>query len=167
MKIEEVKKKVKLSVHWLPRPASKYHGSYPLGFENLIVDKLGTKNIIHFFCGSSKLGYCIDINPKVKPDLVANVENLKQIHDNTFEAGLADPPYTKKFARDLYNCEYPQWSKWVNELVRITKPGGLIAIMHNYPQPRPKNTKYVEVISILCRIKQYTKVVSIFRKISK
>ena len=167
MKIEEVKKKVKLSVHWLPRPASKYHGSYPLGFENLIVDKLGTKNIIHFFCGSSKLGYCIDINPDVKPDLVANVENLKQIPDNTFEAGLADPPYTKKFARDLYNCEYPQWSKWTKELVRIVKPNGLIGIMQNYICPLIPNCQYEKIYFIPTRIKQFPKIVSIYRKEAK
>ena len=30
---------------WLPRPAAKYHGCYPLGFEKYISKWLGTETI--------------------------------------------------------------------------------------------------------------------------
>ena len=156
---------VKLTIAWLPRPSAKYRGCYPLGFENHIEEILGTNNIIHFFSGLAKSGFRIDINPDVEPDLIANVENLPQIKSNSYRAGLADPPYDEKFAKELYNCEYPQWSKWTKELVRIVKIGGLIAIMQNYIVPCPKNCEFVEVKTYLRRIKQFPQILTIFRKI--
>jgi hypothetical protein len=154
---------LKTSVLYLPRPAAKYHGCYPMHFEKRLPEILETADFVHFFAGMSVSGYRIDCNPAVNPDLVANVERL-DIPDNSFGAGMADPPYTPEFAKNLYNTDYPSWSKWTKELVRIVRPGGRIAIMQNYIVPRLPDCAMEEIIVILLRIKQYPKIVTVQRK---
>lgn len=155
--------KLKTSILYLPRPATKYSGCYPLHFERRLPEILETTNYVHFFSGKSTSGYKIDCNADLNPDLVANVEDTG-LSDNSFDGGMADPPYTKEFAKNLYNTEYPIWSTWTKELVRIVKPGGRIAIMQNYIVPRLPNCTMEEIIVILLRIKQYPKIVTVQRK---
>ena len=154
---------LKLTTLYLPRPAAKYPGCYPMHFERRLPDILETKNYVHFFAGMSKSGFRIDCNKDVDPDLVANVENTG-LPDNWFDAGMADPPYTPEFAEKLYGTEYPKWGVWTKELVRIVKPGGRIAIMQNYIVPRLPGCTMEEIIIILLRIKQYPKIVTVQRK---
>jgi len=92
---------------WLPRPAAKYHGCYPLGFEKYISKWLGTDNYIHLFAGLSKTGFRVDIKDEVKPNLVADCQKLP-LQSESFEGGMADPPYTEEFAKTLYGCKYPK-----------------------------------------------------------
>lgn len=155
---------IKTSIMYLPRPAAKYHGCYPLHFERKLPKILETTNYVHFFAGMSKTGFRIDCNPAVEPDLVANVECLL-LPDNSFDGGMADPPYTPEFAEKLYNTPYPIWSKWTKELVRVVKPGGRIGIMQNYIVPRLPGCQMEEIIVILLRIKQYAKIVTVQRKL--
>jgi len=155
--------KLKTGVLYLPRPATKYPGCYPLHFEKRLPEILETSNYVHFFAGMSKTGYRIDINPDVQPDLIADVNNTG-LPDNYFDGGMADPPYTKEFAETLYNVEYPAWNLWTKELVRIVRPGGRIAVMHNYIVPRMAGCQMEEIIVILLRIKQYPKIVTVQRK---
>lgn len=155
--------KLKITTLYLPRPAAKYKGCYPMHFERRLPEILETTNYVHFFAGMSKTGYRIDCNPDVKPDLIANVE-CTGLPDACFNAGMADPPYTPEFARDLYNTAYPSWSKWTREIVRVVKPGGRIAVMHNYIVPRLPGCQFEEIIVILLRIKQFAKIVTVQRK---
>ena len=156
--------KIQTEILYLPRPASDYPGCYPLHFEKHIKHFLGTENYAHFFAGKAKTGFRIDIKPELNPDLVADVQNLYMLKDGQFEAGFADPPYTKEFADKLYGVSYPNYNKWVKELVRVVKSGGMIGIMHNYIVPRPPSCEFEKVVVILTRIKQYPKIVTIFKK---
>lgn len=162
--ISEREGKIPIEVLYLPRPASDYKGAYPLHFEKHLPRLLETDNYVHFFGGKAKTGYRIDIKAELQPELVADCQNLPMLESNSFAGGMADPPYTPEFARDLYNCEYPQWSKWTHELVRLVKPNGLIGIMNNYPVPRLKGCQWEKIVIILLRIKQYPKIVTIQRK---
>lgn len=162
--VNQLHGKIPIDVMYLPRPAKNYSGCYPKYFEKHLQRLLETNNYIHFFGGKAETGYRIDINESVKPDLVANVENLYMIQDNSFDGGMADPPYNEDFAKNLYNCEYPKWGLWTKELVRIVKPNGLIGIMQNYIVPRLPNCEYERIVIILLRIKQYPKIVTIQRK---
>lgn len=148
---------------YLPRPATKYPGCYPKYFERHLPEILGTENFVHFFAGTSKLGFRIDTNPEVNPDLLCDVHKVN-LPDNYFDAGMADPPYTKEFAENLYGCEYPRWSEWTKELSRLVKPKGLIGVMQNYIVPRIAGCNFEEIIVILLRIKQYPKIVTVQRK---
>lgn len=155
--------KLKITTLYLPRPAAKYHGCYPLHFERRLPNILETTNYVHFFAGMSTTGYRIDSNPSVNPDLVANVEKL-DLPNSSFDGGMADPPYTPEFSKTLYNTPYPSWTKWTKELVRVVKSGGRIGIMQNYIVPRLPNCDMEEIIVILLRIKQYPKIVTVQRK---
>jgi hypothetical protein len=157
------REKIRTSILYLPRPASKYRGCYPLHFEKRIRDILGTNHYIHLFSGSVTTGYRVDINPDTHPDLVANCEDLP-LESDQFGGAFADPPYTEEFARDLYGTAYPKYSAWTREMVRVVRPGGRIGIMQNYIVPRPQGCVFEEIIVILLRIKQYPKVVTVFRK---
>ena len=154
---------LKLTTLYLPRPAAKYPGCYPMHFERRLPDILETKNYVHFFAGMSKSGFRIDCNKDVDPDLVADVENTG-LPDNWFDGGMADPPYTPEFAEKLYGTKYPKWGIWTKELVRIVKPCCRIAIMQNYIVPRLPGCTMEEIIIILLRIKQYPKIVTVQRK---
>lgn len=154
---------LKTSILYLPRPASKYPGCYPLHFEKRLPEILETESYIHLFSGKAISGMRVDINSKVMPDLVCDVHNIP-FPNNCFEGGMADPPYTKEFAKNLYNTEYPKWSVWTKELVRVVKSGCRIGIMHNYIVPRLANCDMEEIIVILLRIKQYPKIVTVQRK---
>lgn len=156
--------KLKTSVIYLPRPAAKYHGCYPAHFEKRLPSILETEKYVHFFAGLSVTGFRIDCNPSTRPDMVANVEKTP-IASETFEGGMADPPYTPEFAEKLYGTPYPRWSMWTQELVRVVKIGGRIAIMQNYIVPRLPKCRMEEIIVILTRIKQYPKIVTVQRRI--
>ena len=154
---------LKTSILYLPRPASKYSGCYPLHFEKHLPEILETDNFVHFFSGMSTLGFRIDCNSDLNPDLVADVRSVP-LDDNSFDGGMADPPYTPEFAKDLYGTKYPQWSVWTKELVRVVKPGGRIGIMQNYIVPRLPDCDFEEIIVIILRIKQFPKVITVQRK---
>jgi len=157
---------IKNQVWYLPRPSSRYPGCYPLHFEKRISELLDTKDYIHLFSGLAKTGHTIDIKKELKPKTIANAEDLP-FPNNYFEGGFADPPYNKDFATKLYDCKYPKWNKWTKELVRVVKPYGKIGIMQNYIIPRLENCVMIEIIIILGRIKQYTKIVTIQQKEGK
>lgn len=154
---------LKIDTIYLPRPASKYPGCYPLWFERKLPELLETENYIHLFAGMSTTGFRVDVNPDVNPDLLADVHHLP-ILDNTFDGAMADPPYTEEFAESLYGTEYPTWNQWTSEMARVVKPRGRIGVMHNYIVPRIKGCQYEEILVILTRIKQFPKIVTIQRK---
>ena len=155
--------KLKTSVIYLPRPATKYPGCYPLHFEGRLSEILETDNYVHFFAGTATTGFRIDVNEDVSPDLVCDVHSVP-LADESFDGGMADPPYTPEFAENLYNTEYPRWGEWTKELVRLVKPGCRIGIMHNYIVPRLSGCDMEEIMVILLRIKQYPKIVTFQRK---
>lgn len=162
--LSEREGKIPIEVLYLPRPASDYPGCYPLHFEKHLPRLLECTDYVHFFGGKATTGYRIDRKQELKPNMVCDVQDCGGIEDNVFQGGMADPPYNEEFARDLYHCEYPKWSEWTHELVRIVKPGGLIGIMNNYPVPRLKGCQWEKIVIILLRIKQFPKVVTIQRK---
>jgi len=154
---------LKTSVLYLPRPSTRYPGCYPLHFERRLPEILETDDYIHLFAGMCTSGYRVDIKPELNPDLVADVHSLP-IDDDTFCGGMADPPYSREFAKSLYNTDYPEWSRWTKELVRVVRPNGRIGIMHNYIVPRLTGCTMEEIIVILTRIKQYPRIVTVQRK---
>ena len=147
----------------LPRPAHKYEGAYPLGFEKWIPKILQCNTYIHVFAGLAKTGHRVDIKPEVNPDTLCNAENLP-FPDNYFEGGMADPMYEQKFADNLYKMEMPSWSKWTKELVRVVKKWHLIGIMHNYEVSRLIGCQYENAYYFPNRPKHYPRVVTVFVK---
>ncbi len=155
---------VQTSIVYLPRPATEYPGCYPMHFEKRLREILETDDYLHLFAGMATTGLRVDINKNVSPNTIADVHRLP-FADNSFDGAMADPPYTPEFARDLYDCDYPKWNMWTLEMLRVVRTGGKIAIMQNYIVPRLPGCNFEEIITILLRIKQYPKVVTVQKKI--
>jgi SAM-dependent methyltransferase len=76
-----------------------------------------------------KEGTTIDIKPEVRPDVVADCEQLP-FADHSFDFVCLDPPYSKLEARELYDLDYCNIPQVVNEAARVCKPGGLVLMLH-------------------------------------
>ena len=148
----------------MPRPAHKYEGAYPLGFEKYIPKMLQTNNFIHLFSGMAKTGHRVDIKSELNPDTIADCRNLP-FPDNHFDGAMADPMYETKFAKNLYNMPMPKWNEWTKELVRVVKYGGLIGIMHNDEVNRLTECQYEAVYYFANRPKHHPRVVTVFCKL--
>ncbi len=78
---------------------------------------------------------------------------LQQIPDNSIDVTFADPPFNlkKKYHSNKDNLaliEYLNWcEKWINEMVRITKPTGSIFI-HNIPKWLTYYTAFLNKIAV-------------------
>lgn len=118
---------------WGLSPAtSGYPGSFPRGLIPRMKKKgwWGEKRL-WMFSGSFKDpgGVTVDINPAVEPDVIANCEALP-FEDESFDFVMADPPYSELEARELYGLDYCNIFKVINEAARVTRPGGIMAILH-------------------------------------
>ncbi len=162
-KTRSTKCRLEREIMYLPRPSSKYKGSYPKYFEKHIKRLLETENYIHLFSGSAQTGLRVDINFNSKPDVVADCHNLP-FKDNSFNGGFADPPYNAKFSDKLYDTQQVHFYKWTKELSRVVKPSCKIGIMHVVVLPKIFNCKYIKIVAILLRIWQITKIVIIYQK---
>jgi len=80
------------------------------------------------------------------------LEIMKQIPDNSLDMTFADPPFNLKKKYNHYEDskekeEYLKWcSKWLVEMVRITKPTGSIFV-HNIPRWLTYFAEYLNKIS--------------------
>jgi len=88
-------------------------------------------NRLWLFSGSLKdrSGTTVDINPETKPDIVANCEQLP-LDDESFDFVMLDPPYSELEARRLYDLDYCNIPRVMNEAARVCEPGGLVALLH-------------------------------------
>ena len=86
------------------------------------------------------------------------------IPSNTFDGGMADPPYDEKFQKEFYKLPYPKWSLWTKELVRVVKKGGLIGIMQNYEVNRLSDCQYWDTWYFPNRPKHFPRIVTVFIK---
>lgn len=93
----------------------------------------GTKTLLHIGCGTapkSRLPECfkseywrevrLDIDPKVKPDIVASVTNMSAVPSATADAVWS--------SHNLEHLESYEVSKALSEIQRVLKPGGFVLI---------------------------------------
>lgn len=108
----------------------------------------------------------VDINLGANVDMVADAQELSKIPFNTFERWCADPPYNRKTAREIYNCELPSLSKLLTEGARVIKPGSLIFLLcsQNY-QICPSNVKRIGLIYISLVPNNETRILNIYVKL--
>jgi len=134
----------------LPRPRKPYYpGSFPLFFEIKLIRTLGNpEKILHSFGGHSEYGIRCDLNLDVTPDILADAHYLP-IQNNCFDLVICDPPYNDKLSEEMYNAPNIKYKKYINEAVRICKPGGFIASYHWIWTTKPKFTNYYKIIVVL------------------
>ena len=130
--------------------------------------------VLHMFSGSMKWGDTTDIRPETKPTIVAPYNNLP-IPGNTYDMVVADPPYNKGFANEwiTHDKDLPKPKRILVEATRVTKPGGIIAILHIITIPKhPKafadlGRPGVECIGrhgILCGSNNAIRLLNVFKK---
>lgn len=137
---------------WLPRPSkNKYKGGMPLYCEAWLIrlakDILHNHNprILNIFCGMCKYGYRVDINPKVKPNLLCDVHRLSESLKTQFDIILADPPYSNEEAKEIYGTPKLNYKKWSKECDKLLVRGGLFIIYHKRFMPPPNKNKYFTI----------------------
>jgi len=159
----KIKEKFKPVCWHLPRPSSRYKGSYPLHFESKFKQFIGFGDYLHLFAGAAKTGFRVDIKTDNKPDLVADCHYLP-FRDNVFSGVLADPPYNNDYATRLYQTPKLSPTKWINEAVRVCKEQGILAFYHIYWSKRPDKCKYLGIITIVTRVYHAARIVTLFKK---
>ncbi len=78
---------------------------------------------------------------------------------------IVDPPYSDKLSREVYGTGKLKYYTYVNEAVRVTKPGGYIALYHVMLLPRPPGAAYHRRIMIAIRLWHRPRVCNVFRKL--
>lgn len=141
------------NIAWfLPRPKKdRYKGGKPLYCEEWLIDLakdiLGKEpNLLNLFCGMNKYGFRIDVNEKVKPDLLCDAHSFAdKLEGKTFDLIIADPPYSTEEARDIYGTPPLKYKKWTAECDKVLEEGGLLMVYHKYVMPNPNPEKYIVV----------------------
>jgi len=103
------------------------------------------KKVLHMFSGSLSWGDTTDIRPETGAKIVAPYNHLP-IPDDTYDVVIADPPYNEIFAKE-WKTDLPVPKRILIEATRVTKPSGLIAILHIIHIPAYKEAK-VNLIGI-------------------
>ena len=130
------------------RPIAKYYGSHPKGFWKRAQKIIGSENMLHWFCGLAEGGHRVDGNPLVNPDTVHVGTNLP-FPDNHFTSAYADPPYSPQDAK-RYGLKYPPARSVLREMSRVTKPGGMIGLLHRFlPVVKGSGCKLKGVIGVI------------------
>lgn len=142
------------NIAWfLPRPKpDRYKGGMPLYAEEWLIqlgkDLIGRNDIdiLNLFCGMNKQGFRIDINPEVKPDIVADAHTFADNwNDSLFDLILCDPPYSEEESRELYGTKKLNYAKWTKQCDKVLRPNGILIIYHKFIVPNPNPDKF-EVI---------------------
>jgi hypothetical protein len=131
-------------------------GGYPKRFLEWAFQMLRIRepqDVLHICSGSVLTGVRLDIRVEVQPDVVADAL-LLPFEDNSFNFALADPPYSKEYAKNLYGTEdrYPAPARVVSEAIRVLKPDGILGFLH-FQVPmvyRPAVLKEVHGVSCGC-----------------
>ena len=110
-------------------------GGFPKGFLKIAFQDLGVTDqdkVLHLCSGSVKSGYTIDIRIKTKPKIVADVRCLP-FKNETFMWAIADPPYSKEYAENLYDTgeTYPSPLSVMKEMGRVLKTSGRCGFLHH------------------------------------
>ncbi len=170
----------KKNLAWfLPRPKSdKYKGGMPLYCEEWLIqlgeDILKQNNnwrsniyILNLFCGMNKQGFRIDINPEVNPDICADAHTFAENWNcDLFDLIIADPPYSDKESKELYNTGKLNYAKWTGQCEKVLRPNGLLIIYHKFvvPNPNPHKFEVIKRVFIGNRIWHSPRVAIFFQK---
>jgi len=118
---------------WLcgPPPREGQYQRYPSRFFSNIqknYPEFLADDTLHMFSGSSESGITTDLRPETGADIIAPFDEIP-MPDNSFSNVLADPPYADHW-QNQWHGELPKPKHILREASRLTRPGGLIGILH-------------------------------------
>ena len=147
----------------LARSKVKYYGAYPAGFLGRARDLLGvgeTDRVLHVCSGKVRdypyRGFgcydrTMDIDPKVKPDIIADVNDphtWTRIQLGSYAAALIDRPYTEEDATHyrLGTGNLPDLTKLLKNVLSVAPRVGVLDYM--IPRP-PKDVRFVACVGVV------------------
>ena len=144
---------------WCLWPGSGYPGAFPKGLMKRILRRYNGNPKLMLFSGSfHENGWeTVDVNTEVRPSYVLNAEDLPAEWSDYFGLVFADPPYSELEAQELYGLPYFNIVKVVNEMARVTQPGGYMILLHRLiPTVHPAFNKHFHRMKIQAVIGVYT-----------
>lgn len=171
----------------LHRNCKSYTGAFPEGFISRLNQLLQIKEhhkVFHVFGGFMQDGYNCDTND-INPDIPAtyhfDVRKPFPIEDNIYDIVICDPPYDcpvydigfihtsdkKKrvhYGKNLYGTDFVPPYSFIDEVVRITKLGGYICVLHFLVYKIPKDCERYTVIPIISGPNLRIRALNIFKK---
>lgn len=109
-------------------------GGYPKGFIKWACRMMecdDPDSVLHLCSGSVLRGTTLDVREEKRPNVVADCRRTP-FRDECFDYILIDPPYSKEYARNLYDTErvYPAPGVILREAARLLRPGGKVGLLH-------------------------------------
>ena len=154
---------------WLcgPPPATGQWQRYPGRFDyNLrrVYPELAEPTVLHMFSGSSWMGTTTDYRAETGADIVAPYDQIP-CPDGSFSGVLADPPYADHW-QGQWHGDLPKPGRILREAARLTRVGGLIAILHIIiiPAYKDANVERIALHPILTGPNNAIRVLNVFRK---
>lgn len=136
------------------RNRSDYYGAFPASFLRR-VDAVfpDAERTLMLFSGSVARAcehVTFDINPKLKPDVVGNAEEVhRHFPRGHFDFVVADPPYSAVHAL-RYGTRMPNRLKVMRSVAQILQPGGfLVWLDTKWPMHRKTELRFCGVISVI------------------
>jgi hypothetical protein len=143
----------------------KVFGQYPRSLIRKVLPWLccERREILHVCSGSLPPGEGIrvDIRPEARPDVLADGRCLP-FADGSIVAVLIDPPYTRQYARDLYDVDYPRPSHLLAEAARVVRPCGRIGFVHYLVPIPPPGCRHVKTLGLSTGAGFHMRAVTIF-----
>lgn len=126
--------------------------------------QLVADDTLHMFSGSSEFGVTTDFREETGADIIAPFDAIPR-PDGSFGAVLADPPYADHW-QGQWHGGLPKPKHILREAARLTKPGGLIGILHIIIVPAYKEcgVERVALHPVLTGPNNAIRVFNVFRK---
>ncbi len=121
---------------------------------------------LQMFSGASDFGVTTDIRPETGAQIVAPFDAIP-CADGSFGAVLADPPYADHWQGEWHG-DLPKPKHILREAARLTRPGGLIGILHIIviPAYRDMDVKRIALHPVLAGPNNAIRVFNVFRRLS-